>query len=150
VCFVKQATILANLKDPDVSIRRRALDLLFTMCDGGAAVEVVQELVRPVLGRGLAAGEMCCPTCPLPLHCLPYPCTACLCMLPHHNHNHNHHHHQVTYLTVADFSMREELVLKIAILAEKFAPSVEVRRMGGGQRLRQPAQSSPAALDGGN
>lgn len=41
-----QATILANLKDPDVSIRRRALDLLFTMCDGGAAVEVVEELVR--------------------------------------------------------------------------------------------------------
>lgn len=40
-----QATILANLKDPDVSIRRRALDLLFTMCDGGAAVEVVEELV---------------------------------------------------------------------------------------------------------
>lgn len=34
---------------------------------------------------------------------------------------------QVTYLTIADFSMREELVLKIAILAEKFAPSVEVR-----------------------
>jgi hypothetical protein len=33
---------------------------------------------------------------------------------------------QVTYLTIADFSMREELVLKIAILAEKFAPSVEV------------------------
>jgi hypothetical protein len=33
----------------------------------------------------------------------------------------------VTYLTVADFSMREELVLKIAILAEKFAPNVEVR-----------------------
>ena len=35
-------------------------------------------------------------------------------------------HMQVTYLTIADFSMREELVLKIAILAEKFAPSVEV------------------------
>lgn len=33
----------------------------------------------------------------------------------------------MTYLTIADFSMREELVLKIAILAEKFAPSVEVR-----------------------
>jgi AP-2 complex subunit alpha len=44
-CLEPQATILANLKDPDVSIRRRALDLLFTMCDGGAAVEVVEELV---------------------------------------------------------------------------------------------------------
>eukprot|EP00882_Tetradesmus_deserticola_P014382 GHRQ01015294.1.p1 GENE.GHRQ01015294.1~~GHRQ01015294.1.p1 ORF type:complete len:319 (+),score=190.26 GHRQ01015294.1:1468-2424(+) len=73
-----QATILANLRDPDVSIRRRALDLLFTMCDGDAAVEVVEELV--------------------------------------------------TYLTVADFGMREELVLKIAILAEKFAANVEVRQ----------------------
>jgi hypothetical protein len=36
---------------------------------------------------------------------------------------------QVTYLTIADFSMREELVLKIAILAEKFAPSVEVNSL---------------------
>lgn len=54
--FCTQATILANLKDPDVSIRRRALDLLFTMCDGGAAVEVVEELVRPGhLGRLLLA-----------------------------------------------------------------------------------------------
>lgn len=43
--LMMQGTILANLKDPDVSIRRRALDLLFTMCDGGAAVEVVEELV---------------------------------------------------------------------------------------------------------
>lgn len=62
-----------------MSIRRRALDLLFTMCDGGAAAEVVEELV--------------------------------------------------TYLTVADFSMREELVLKIAILAEKFAPNVQVGKL---------------------
>lgn len=46
VAHLLQATIIANLKDPDVSIRRRALDLLFTMCDGGAAVEVVEELVR--------------------------------------------------------------------------------------------------------
>jgi hypothetical protein len=49
-----QATILANLKDPDVSIRRRALDLLFTMCDGGAAVGVVEELVRA--GRSCGRG----------------------------------------------------------------------------------------------
>jgi hypothetical protein len=45
-----QSTILSNLRDPDVSIRRRALDLLFTMCDGGAAVEVVEELVSRWLG----------------------------------------------------------------------------------------------------
>jgi hypothetical protein len=52
---------------------------------------------------------------------------------------------QVTYLTIADFSMREELVLKIAILAEKFAPSVEVRTLyrhcKGGSLCSLPVQS---------
>lgn len=51
---------------------------------------------------------------------------------------------QVTYLTIADFSMREELVLKIAILAEKFAPSVEVGQGAGSCMLNafrlQPRQ----------
>ncbi len=32
----------------------------------------------------------------------------------------------LVWLQVADFAMREELVLKVAILAEKFAPSVQV------------------------
>ena len=31
----------------------------------------------------------------------------------------------VDYLVTADFAMREELVLKIAILAEKYAPNVQ-------------------------
>lgn len=31
----------------------------------------------------------------------------------------------MAYLTTADFSIREELVLKIAILAERFAPDVK-------------------------
>ena len=31
----------------------------------------------------------------------------------------------VKYLTIADFSMREELTLKVAILAERFAPNVK-------------------------
>ena len=39
----------------------------------------------------------------------------------------------VKYLTIADFSMREELVLKVAILAEKYAPNVQV-----GHRLAPP------------
>lgn len=51
-----QPTILANLKDPDVSIRRRALDLLFTMCDGGSAVEVVEELVSSTVVPGQRCG----------------------------------------------------------------------------------------------
>ena len=62
---------MVALKDVDVSIRRRAMDLLFTMCSEGNVRDVVQELLN--------------------------------------------------YLEVADFSMREELVLKTAILAERFA-----------------------------
>ena len=66
-----QEVIQASLQDPDVSIRKRALDLLYVMCDKSNAVEIVNALV--------------------------------------------------TYLATATFEMREELVLKIAILAEKFA-----------------------------
>lgn len=62
---------MVALKDADVSIRRRAMDLLFTMCSEGNVRDVVQELLN--------------------------------------------------YLEVADFSMREELVLKTAILAERHA-----------------------------
>ncbi|EFJ50611.1 hypothetical protein VOLCADRAFT_120602 [Volvox carteri f. nagariensis] len=68
-------TVMASLKDPDVSIRRRALDLLFAMCDAHSATQVVSELLK--------------------------------------------------YLVTADFSVREQLVLKIAILAEKYAPSMQ-------------------------
>ncbi|GAB4815001.1 hypothetical protein N2152v2_002047 [Parachlorella kessleri] len=70
-----QKTIIAQLRDPDVSIRRRALDLLFIMCNPNNAVEIVEELLA--------------------------------------------------YLAVADFAMREELVLKTAVLAERFLPSLE-------------------------
>lgn len=59
------------LKDPDISIRKRALDLLYSMCDKSNASQIVGELLA--------------------------------------------------YLTIADFAIREELVLKIAILSEKFA-----------------------------
>mmetsp|Transcript_40767 Transcript_40767/g.67711 ORF Transcript_40767/g.67711 Transcript_40767/m.67711 type:complete len:987 (-) Transcript_40767:172-3132(-) len=66
-----QSTILFSLKDPDISIRRRALDLVYAMCDTASVKETVSELL--------------------------------------------------TYLASADLSIREELVLKIAILAERFA-----------------------------
>lgn len=62
-------------QDADVSIRRRALDLLFSCCSASTAELVVDELLR--------------------------------------------------YAVVADLGLREELVLKVAILAEKFAPSVQ-------------------------
>lgn len=70
-----QSTVMISLKDRDVSVRRRALDLLYSMCDTGNAREVVQELVR--------------------------------------------------YLQTSDPSIRAEMVLKIAILVEKFATEHE-------------------------
>ena len=68
-----QQQIAESLHDPDISIRRRALDLLYGMCDAGNAQDIVRELLD--------------------------------------------------YLIVSDFAIREELVLKIAILAEKYAPT---------------------------
>ncbi|CAN6917140.1 unnamed protein product [Brassica oleracea] len=69
-----QPQIITSLKDPDISIRRRALDLLYGMCDVSNAKGIVEELLQ--------------------------------------------------YLSTAEFSMREELSLKAAILAEKFAPDL--------------------------
>jgi len=66
-----QATVLVSLKDADISVRRRALDLLFVMCDSDNAERIVDELVA--------------------------------------------------HLVLADAAIREEMVLKIAILAEKYA-----------------------------
>lgn len=66
-----QATVLVSLKDADISVRRRALDLLFVMCDTDNAEKIVDELVA--------------------------------------------------HLVLADAAIREEMVLKIAILAEKYA-----------------------------
>jgi AP-2 complex subunit alpha len=70
-----QKTVVACLHDPDVSMRRRALDLVFTTATTETAPGVVDELLRE---------------------------------LPH-----------------ADYSLREELVLKAAVLAERFPLSSE-------------------------
>lgn len=66
-----QDQIILLLKDKDISVRRAALDLLYSMCDTSNAKRIVQELLD--------------------------------------------------YMSVADWAMKEEMVLKIAILAEKFA-----------------------------
>jgi AP-2 complex subunit alpha len=71
-----QETIILSLKDRDISVRRRALDLLYSMCDTSNSKVIVGELVK--------------------------------------------------YLQSADYNLREEMVLKIAILTERFA--TEVRR----------------------
>jgi AP-2 complex subunit alpha len=70
----QQATIMFSLKDSDISIRRRALDLLFAMCNKDVAQAVVKELL--------------------------------------------------SYLAIADFAIKDEMVLKLAILAERFAPDM--------------------------
>ncbi|ORY86768.1 AP-2 adaptor complex subunit alpha [Protomyces lactucae-debilis] len=66
-----QDIVLQSLKDRDISVRRRGLDLLFSICDSSNAKAIVAELVK--------------------------------------------------HLQQADFAIREELVLKIAILVEKYA-----------------------------
>uniref|UniRef100_A0A1I7WXU1 Adaptin_N domain-containing protein n=1 Tax=Heterorhabditis bacteriophora TaxID=37862 RepID=A0A1I7WXU1_HETBA len=67
-----QETIINSLKtERDVSVRQRAVDLLYAMCDRLNANEIVAEMLA--------------------------------------------------YLETADYSIREEMVLKVAILAEKYA-----------------------------
>jgi len=68
-------TIFFSLKDQDISIRRRALDLVYSMCDSTSVKETVAELLA--------------------------------------------------YLETADMHLKEELVLKIAILAERFGTDHE-------------------------
>lgn len=70
-----QNIIIGSLKDRDISVRRKGLDLLYSMCDATNARIVVGELL-------------------------------------HHLQN-------------ADFAIREEMVLKIAILTEKYATDVQ-------------------------
>lgn len=67
-----QETVINALKtERDVSVRQRAVDLLYAMCDKTNAEEIVGEMLA--------------------------------------------------YLETADYSIREEMVLKVAILAEKYA-----------------------------
>lgn len=68
--------ILANLDDADISIRRRALDLLYLICNSENASEIVAQLLGYLENRN-------------------------------------------------DPLIRDDLVLKIAILAEKFAENLK-------------------------
>jgi len=70
-----QDIIIGSLKDRDISVRRKGLDLLYSMCDQSNAQPIVGELLQ--------------------------------------------------YLQNADFAIREEMVLKIAILTEKYATDVQ-------------------------
>ena len=70
-----QNIIIGALRDRDISVRRKGLDLLYSMCDTSNAQPIVNELLK--------------------------------------------------YLQTADFSIREEMVLKIAILTEKYATDAQ-------------------------
>lgn len=67
--------IFGSLEDRDISVRRKGLDLLYSMCDTSNAEPIVTELLKQ--------------------------------------------------LRVSDFSIREEMVLKIAILTEKYATDAQ-------------------------
>jgi AP-2 complex subunit alpha len=66
-----QSIIVGSLRDRDISVRRKGLDLLYSMCDATNSEPIVTELLK--------------------------------------------------YLQNADYAIREEMVLKIAILTEKYA-----------------------------
>ena len=70
-----QSMILGSLRDRDISVRRKGLDLIYSMVDTENAESIVNELMR--------------------------------------------------YLQTADYAIREEMVLKIAILTEKYATDVQ-------------------------
>ena len=70
-----QDIILGSLRDRDISVRRKGLDLIYSMCDSTNSKSIVGELLK--------------------------------------------------YLPGADFAIREEMVLKVAILTEKYATDVQ-------------------------
>jgi AP-2 complex subunit alpha len=70
-----QNIIIGALRDRDISVRRKGLDLLYSMCDTTNAQPIVSELLK--------------------------------------------------YLQTADYSIREEMTLKIAILTEKYATDAQ-------------------------
>ena len=70
-----QNIIIGSLRDRDISVRRKGLDLLYSMCDPSNSQPIVSELLK--------------------------------------------------YLQSADFAIREEMVLKIAILTEKYATDIQ-------------------------
>lgn len=70
-----QNIIIGSLRDRDISVRRKGLDLLYSMCDPSNSEPIVNELLK--------------------------------------------------YLQSADFAIREEMVLKIAILTEKYATNIQ-------------------------
>ncbi len=93
--------MIASLRDADVSIRRRGLDLLFAMCNRANAPDIVAELLRYLEARPQSGPRR--PGAP--------PAAS-----PRSERGRR--------AQVADYGMREELVLKAAVLAERFYPDL--------------------------
>ena len=70
-----QKSIVASMRDRDITVRRQALDLLYSMCDQTNQQSIVTELLK--------------------------------------------------HLQTADYAIREEMVLKIAVLAERYATDAQ-------------------------
>ncbi len=175
--------VLVCAQDADVSIRSRAVDLLFTMCDSTNADVIVDELGYHLVSCCCCCCCMCVCVCVQTCVCMCWLSAAvsallstllllllhvcvcvcanmcvhvlvvcyCECIIEYANvpcvRSGDHaswvslpclelHASQVCLQlhpafvaaptqVEADYGMREELVLKIAILAEKFAPSVQ-------------------------
>ncbi|KAJ1468786.1 hypothetical protein T484DRAFT_1854173, partial [Baffinella frigidus] len=83
--------VIASLRDNDVSLRRRALDVLYSMCDNLNSEQVVGELLDYLKTADFSIRE-----------------ELVLSVVGE----------LVDYLKTADFSIREELVLRVAILSD--------------------------------
>jgi len=69
-CFYVGAIILDCLKDPDVSIRQRALELTYQLVDASNIVELVRELLNYLV---VAPPEHQSLLCSRVLHCAAIP-----------------------------------------------------------------------------
>ncbi len=75
------STIQISLKDTDISIRKRALDLLYVMCDKTNAQPIVQELIKFLHKSDFAIREelVCTSLTSLsPFFCLATDCLSCV------------------------------------------------------------------------
>jgi AP-2 complex subunit alpha len=61
----EQATVLVSLKDADISVRKRALDVLFLMCDNTNGVTIVGELLTYLAAADTAIKEEMASIAPL-------------------------------------------------------------------------------------
>jgi hypothetical protein len=121
-----QKSITGALKEADISVRRRALDLLFAMATPANAPGALLAALGFCVAKLLCSMRMCCQTAQARM---PNRSLKVMCGVLVGSHTKPHMmtrapitgiaEELLTYLTIADFTMREELVLKTAVLAER-------------------------------